>query len=539
MVTLNNCLKIISILLFVFIILKYVIVINLVEAVILSCIITVSVILIENLLIDNNKNKNNIPKDCDNCKLDIKKSNDDNIIILPSKENKSLFLNEEFTKVDSVDEDYEYKCYKTKKENFIINNEPSTNSELVPFSNAVSVPPTNDVAATSANAVANTAYIPPDNTAYIPPANAAYVPPANAVYVPPANAVYVPPANAVYVPPANAVYVPPANAAYIPPANAVAVPPANAVAVPPANAVAVPPANAVAVPPANAVAVPPANAVAVPPANAAYIPPANAVAVPPANAVAVPPANAVAVPPANAVAVPPANAVAVPPANAVQTQSNTTQPSIENFNLLNNEQEQEEKLLKIESETPIKKNKVNKKLDDYINDSMDYKGGNTFDLNSVEYQQDGQQNDENQKVLKNNLFRMSVGNRNVVNNFIESGGKYYGDILTRSTNAPSKFQAATNELKYGDFNYIAPLNKGMINPEYTFVSPSNWYPIPPHPPVCVTNKSCTTCPIIMGDGKDYMQFASLEDFDKSRRFTGDMNINVDYIKNVLNNPNGY
>jgi hypothetical protein len=134
---------------------------------------------------------------------------------------------------------------------------------------------------------------------------------------------------------------------------------------------------------------------------------------------------------------------------------------------------------------------------------------------------------------------MTVGNRNVVNKFLESGGKYYGDILTRSTNAPSKFQAATNELKYGDFNYIAPLNKGMINPEYTFVSPSNWYPIPPHPPVCVTNKSCTTCPIIMGDGKDYMQFASLDDFDKSRRFTGDMGININYIKNVLNNSNGY
>ena len=236
---------------------------------------------------------------------------------------------------------------------------------------------------------------------------------------------------------------------------------------------------------------------------------------------------------------------------SMNTNLNSQDNNKENFNLLNIEQEQEQKenLLKSDSEMLMKKNesvlnklkmnKGNKKLDDIIDDDMGYKGGNTFDINSVEYQQDGQQNEEDQKVLKNNLFRMSVGNRNIVNNFLESGGKYYGDILTRSTNAPSKFQAATNELKYGDFNYIAPLNKGMINPEYTFVSPSNWYPIPPHPPVCVTNKSCTTCPIIMVDGKDYMQFASLDDFDKSRRFTGDMNINVDYIKNVLNNPNGY
>jgi hypothetical protein len=183
-------------------------------------------------------------------------------------------------------------------------------------------------------------------------------------------------------------------------------------------------------------------------------------------------------------------------------------------------------------------NTVNKLNNTMINDIQN-RGGNTYDVDSVEYQQDGLQSEEDQKVLNNNLFRMSAGNRSVVNKFIESGGKYYGDILTRSTNAPSKLIAATNELKYGDFNYIAPLNKGMINPAYTFVSPTNWYPIPPHPPVCVTNKSCTTCPIIMGDGKDYMQFASLDDFDKSRRFTGDMNINIDYIKNVLNNSNGY
>jgi hypothetical protein len=174
----------------------------------------------------------------------------------------------------------------------------------------------------------------------------------------------------------------------------------------------------------------------------------------------------------------------------------------------------------------------------YIIEDVQNRGGNTYDVDSVQYQQDGIQNEEDDNVLDNNIFRMSVGNRSVVNKFIESGGKYYGDILTRSTNAPSKFQAASNELKYGDFNYIAPLNKGMINPAYTFVSPTNWYPIPPHPPVCVTNKRCTTSPVIISDGKDYMNFASLEDFDASRRFTGDMGINIDYIKNVLNNADG-
>jgi len=79
----------------------------------------------------------------------------------------------------------------------------------------------------------------------------------------------------------------------------------------------------------------------------------------------------------------------------------------------------------------------------------------------------------------------------------------------------------------------------MTNSDYTFVSPNNWFPVPPHPPVCVTNKKCTTCPIQISDGKDYMAWASLDDFDNARRFTGNMGINIDYVKNVLNNDNGY
>ena len=51
--TFNNCLKIISILIFVFIILKYVVVMSSTESIILATIITVTIILIENLLFKN------------------------------------------------------------------------------------------------------------------------------------------------------------------------------------------------------------------------------------------------------------------------------------------------------------------------------------------------------------------------------------------------------------------------------------------------------------------------------------------------------
>jgi hypothetical protein len=145
-------------------------------------------------------------------------------------------------------------------------------------------------------------------------------------------------------------------------------------------------------------------------------------------------------------------------------------------------------------------------------------------------------NDEN---LQNTKFRMEAGNKNVVGPFINSGLKYYNNIYTESTGVPESKNSMENELKYGDYNYIGPINNGMTNSQYTFISPSNWYPVPPYPPVCVTNKQCTTSPIQISNGQDYMNWIPLEEFDQSRRFTGNMNINVDYVKNVLNNSDGY
>jgi hypothetical protein len=163
----------------------------------------------------------------------------------------------------------------------------------------------------------------------------------------------------------------------------------------------------------------------------------------------------------------------------------------------------------------------------------------THSVNYVQYQQDGLQQEAAKQSAKINQFRRDIADQEAVTPWSNEGYKYYSDIFTRSVGAPPADQALTNELKYGDYNYVGPINKGMINKEYTFVSPTNWYPIPPHPPVCVTNKSCTTCPVQISNGKDYMNWANWDEFDQARRFTGDMNINIDYVKNVLNNPNGF
>jgi hypothetical protein len=140
--------------------------------------------------------------------------------------------------------------------------------------------------------------------------------------------------------------------------------------------------------------------------------------------------------------------------------------------------------------------------------------------------------------LKTNMYRLQEGDKRITVPYIKDGADYYKSIYTRSNPNDQKVDMIS-ELKYGDFNYIGPLNKGMANKDYTFISPDNWYPISPVPPVCVTNKSCSTCPVVISSGQDYMNWASMDDFDKSRRFTGNMGINIDYVKEVLNNSGGY
>ncbi len=593
---------------------------NLIESLILSCIITVSLIIIENLIINNNKNI--IPKDCDNCKLNLDKLNDKNIVVLPQNENKSLFLNENFTAVDSVDGDYEYKCYKSKKENF--NNTEISNQTTNPIQ-SMSLSEIEEIfneKMKKINLSNNTENMGNIDNNDIMPAQVSNPMPAQVLNPMPAQVLNPMPAQVLNPMPSqvsNPILTQVSNPMTAQVSNPMTAQVSNPILAQVSNPILAQVSNPILAQVSNPITAQVSNPITAQVSNPIPAQVSNPIPAQVSNPIPAQvlntmteqvfnympsqvlntiteqvsnympakvlntmteqvsnymqaqvsnpilaqvlnpmPAQVLNPMPAQVLNPMPAQVLNPMPAqvsNPILTQvsnpmtaqvSNpmTVQSSKENFNLLTNEQENLN-ILNNESEMIMKKNMLNTKskitkksnnLDELIDDDI---GGNSFDVDSVQYQQDGIQDEERQKALNNNLFRMSVGNRNVVNKFLEAGGKYYGDILTRSTNAPSKFQAATNELKYGDYNYLAPLNKGMINPEYTFISPSNWYPIPPHPPVCVTNKSCTTCPIIMGDGKDYMQFASLDDFDKSRRFTGDMNINIDYIKNVLNNSNGY
>jgi hypothetical protein len=137
-----------------------------------------------------------------------------------------------------------------------------------------------------------------------------------------------------------------------------------------------------------------------------------------------------------------------------------------------------------------------------------------------------------EEIKNGNIFKMAVGNQNIVQPYLKNAKNYYDKIYNRSINTPNSTDLLDSELKYSDTSYIGPLNSGMVNPEYTFVAPQNWFPIQPVPPVCVTSEKTITQPLSVVN--NHMPYASMNDFNRSRRFTGNMNINIDYIKNVLN-----
>jgi hypothetical protein len=87
-----------------------------------------------------------------------------------------------------------------------------------------------------------------------------------------------------------------------------------------------------------------------------------------------------------------------------------------------------------------------------------------------------------------------------------------------------------NETQYSDYNsFPQNANTGSFEYGYSFLPPSNWYPVPPHPPVCVTEKTCPVCPVFTSGTN-----ADLKEWDSSRRVTQQDSINVNYVEEKLN-----
>jgi hypothetical protein len=89
-----------------------------------------------------------------------------------------------------------------------------------------------------------------------------------------------------------------------------------------------------------------------------------------------------------------------------------------------------------------------------------------------------------------------------------------------------------NELQYSDYNLL-PIAAGYKSHAYeygySFLPPEKWYPQPPRPPICVTEKRAAVCPVYT-DGAP----VDVKEFYSSNRITPPDLINTDYVNEKLN-----
>ncbi len=89
-----------------------------------------------------------------------------------------------------------------------------------------------------------------------------------------------------------------------------------------------------------------------------------------------------------------------------------------------------------------------------------------------------------------------------------------------------------NDLPYTDYNHL-PMADEYNNQDYeygySFMPPSKWYPTPPFPPVCVTNRPSDVSPLLTTGSP-----VDVKEWNTSLRITPPDNINIDYIKDKLN-----
>ena len=89
-----------------------------------------------------------------------------------------------------------------------------------------------------------------------------------------------------------------------------------------------------------------------------------------------------------------------------------------------------------------------------------------------------------------------------------------------------------SDMPYNDYNHL-PIPKDYVSIAtdygYSFLPPEKWYPQPPFPPVCVTEKRCPVIPLYTTGTN-----VNLKDWDNARRITPPDNINTKYTKEVLN-----
>jgi len=89
-----------------------------------------------------------------------------------------------------------------------------------------------------------------------------------------------------------------------------------------------------------------------------------------------------------------------------------------------------------------------------------------------------------------------------------------------------------DEYKYTDYGLV-PVADGYKSRDYeygySFMPPEKWYPQPPRPPVCVSEKRCPVCPVSTTGAP-----VDMKEFNSSRRVTPPSLMDVDYVEEKFN-----
>lgn len=89
-----------------------------------------------------------------------------------------------------------------------------------------------------------------------------------------------------------------------------------------------------------------------------------------------------------------------------------------------------------------------------------------------------------------------------------------------------------SDMPYDDFNHLPVSAKYKTQPAdfgYSFLPPENWYPQPPNPPICVSEKQCPVCPVYTNGTN-----ADVREWYDSGRVTPPDNIDTKFVKEKLN-----
>ena len=90
----------------------------------------------------------------------------------------------------------------------------------------------------------------------------------------------------------------------------------------------------------------------------------------------------------------------------------------------------------------------------------------------------------------------------------------------------------TNEMPYTDYNTLpigANIDSKVDDFSYTFLPPDKWYPVPPHPPICIAEKQCPVCPVTTTGTT-----ANLKEWNEASRVTPGDQVNTTYLNEKIN-----